>query len=149
MTIKPDLHKINRKTDSLFDWLGNWGGLLDSLNFIGKLLLSNYSLYALNSNLAWLLVRFVPSESKSTKKDKLKIKNKEKHRENAYFSKYGNNQNDPKRLNLLQNFIKSFNQDVRLKPVSYLMSFVQRCREPKRFKLIKKSQIRLDQELDL
>ena len=62
VTVGPDLFKIKRKTDSFFDWLANWGGLLDSLNFIGKHLLSNYSLYALNSNLAWLLVRFVPSE---------------------------------------------------------------------------------------
>ena len=60
----PDLYKISRKTDSLFDWLGNWGGLLDGLNFVGKHILSNYSLYALNSQLAWLLVRFVPSDKK-------------------------------------------------------------------------------------
>ena len=69
MVLNPDLFKINRKTDSLGDWLANWGGLLDGLNFVGRHLLSNYSLYALNSNLAWLLIRFVPSESKTTKKD--------------------------------------------------------------------------------
>ena len=44
-----DLKKINRKTDSLLDWLGNWGGLLDGLSFIGRHLISNYTLYALNS----------------------------------------------------------------------------------------------------
>ena len=74
MTLNSDLKKINRKTDSLLDWLGNWGGLLDGLNFVVSHLLSNYSLYALNSNLAWLLVRFVPSQSKSTKKNKRKMK---------------------------------------------------------------------------
>ena len=74
MEIKPDLYKINRKTDSFFDWLGNWGGLFDGLNLIGKHALNDYSLYALNAKLAWLLVRFVPSKSKSAKKDKRKIK---------------------------------------------------------------------------
>ena len=75
MTINPDLHKVSRKTDSLLDWLGDWGGLLDGLSFVGRHLLSNYSLYALNANLAWLLVRFVPSNQKNAKKDKRRIKN--------------------------------------------------------------------------
>ena len=90
----PDLHTINRKTDSLFDWLGNWGGLFDGLTLIGKHLLSNYSLYALNSNLAYLLVRFVPSNKKRNKKAK-------KHKESTFFKKYGDDKNDPKRQNLL------------------------------------------------
>ena len=89
MTINSDLRKINRKTDSLLDWLGDWGGLLDGLNFVVKHFLSNYSLYALNSNLAWLLVRFVPSQSKTAKKDKSKIIFSQEHRENTYFEKYG------------------------------------------------------------
>ena len=91
MTMKPDLYKTNRKTDSFFDWLGDWGGLFDGLNLIGKHTLNNYSLYALNAKLAWLLVRFVPSKSKSAKKDKRKIKKNKKHREITYFSKYGDN----------------------------------------------------------
>ena len=77
------------------------------------------------------------------------MKNSQKHRENTYLDKYGDDQNDPKKLGLLQNFIKSFNEDIRVKPVSYLMSFVQKIREPKRYKLLKKSQTRLDKELDL
>ena len=35
-----DLKQINRKTDSILDWLGDWGGLYGSLTFIGKNLLS-------------------------------------------------------------------------------------------------------------
>ena len=77
------------------------------------------------------------------------MKNAKKYRENIYLEKYGDDQNDPKKLGLLQNFIKSFNEDIRVKPVSYLMSFVQKFREPKRYKLLQKSQIRLDKELDL
>ena len=102
ITVHPDLHTINRKTDSLFDWLGNWGGLFDGLNLVGKHLLSNYSFYALNSKLAWLLVRFFPSSKNSKKKGK-------KYREREFFKKYGDNKNDPKRQNMLQNLIKSFN----------------------------------------
>ena len=76
----PDLKKINRKTDSLLDWLGDWGGLLDGLSFIGRHLISNYSLYALNAQLTLLLVRFVPSSK--TKKDEKgsKVKNDKKRR---------------------------------------------------------------------
>ena len=47
--MKPDLFKTNRKTDSFFDWLGDWGGLFDGLNLIGKHALNNYSLHALNA----------------------------------------------------------------------------------------------------
>ena len=57
----PDLYIINRKTDSLLDWLAGWGGLLDGLNFIGKNLLVSYAGYYLNSMLGSELVRFVPS----------------------------------------------------------------------------------------
>ena len=59
--LNSDLKKISRKNDSFFDWLGDWGGLLDGLNFIGRLILNPYSLYALQSRLAGLLIRFVPS----------------------------------------------------------------------------------------
>ena len=44
-----DLRTINRKTPSLLDWLGDWGGLMDGLNFVGRHLLDNYAYYALNS----------------------------------------------------------------------------------------------------
>ena len=55
------LEGLNRKTDSLLDWLGAWGGFLDGLNFVGGNLLSPYSAYSLNSALAFLIVRFIPS----------------------------------------------------------------------------------------
>ena len=50
--VEKDLKAINRKTDSLLDWLGGWGGLLDGLNYIAKYLLSSYSFYNLNKTLA-------------------------------------------------------------------------------------------------
>ena len=58
---KPDLKVINRKTNSLLDWLGEWGGLLDGLNFLGKNLMNPYTTYTLQYVLSYMLVRFVPS----------------------------------------------------------------------------------------
>ena len=53
--------KITRKTDSIFDWLGNCGGFMEALKIIGKLFVFSYNAYALKSTLAQNLVRFVPS----------------------------------------------------------------------------------------
>ena len=52
ITINPDVPKIRRKTDSLLDWLGDWGGLLDSLHFLAEILISPLSAYTMNSKLA-------------------------------------------------------------------------------------------------
>ena len=49
LAINPDVNKIRRKTDSLLDWLGDWGGLLDSLYFIVDILLSPLSAYMMKS----------------------------------------------------------------------------------------------------
>ena len=54
--LNPNINKIRRKTDSFLDWLGDWGGLLDGLDFIIKTLLSPFSAYMLRSKLAQLLV---------------------------------------------------------------------------------------------
>ena len=62
VTLSPDVPKIRRKTDSLLDWLGDWGGLLDSLYFIASILVSPFSEYMMKSKLASLLVKFIPSE---------------------------------------------------------------------------------------
>ena len=53
--------KIRRKTDSLLDWLGDWGGLLDSLHFLADILVSPLTAYMMKSNLAMLLVKILPS----------------------------------------------------------------------------------------
>ena len=58
---------INRKTDSLLDWLGDCGGLLDGLQFLGRIILNPYTVYSLQSFLSFLLVRYIPS--KKTKKN--------------------------------------------------------------------------------
>ena len=63
ITIIPDVLKVRRKTDSLLDWLGDWGGLLDSLHFIADILVSPLSIYMMKSKLAKLIVKILPSES--------------------------------------------------------------------------------------
>ena len=55
--------KIRRKTDSILDWLGDWGGLYDGLNLIADFLVANYSTFILNSKLAFLIVKSLPSDS--------------------------------------------------------------------------------------
>ena len=39
LNLNENLNTINRKTDSLFDWMGAWGGMHDGLNAIAELLL--------------------------------------------------------------------------------------------------------------
>ena len=50
--LTPDLVQHNRKTDSLQDWLGDCGGLMDALVYIGYLMATPYQLFALRSKLA-------------------------------------------------------------------------------------------------
>ena len=47
----------------MLDWLGDCGGLLDALNFIAQLLLNPFSVYALQSKLSALLVKFKPPDT--------------------------------------------------------------------------------------
>ena len=47
LAVSRDLHVIERWTYSLLDWFGDWGGLLDSLNFIASILVGPFSAHAL------------------------------------------------------------------------------------------------------
>ena len=40
LSLSAELLEINRKTDSFFDWLGDWGGLKDGLTLIVEIFLS-------------------------------------------------------------------------------------------------------------
>ena len=55
-----NLNTINRKTDSIFDWMAAWGGMHDGLNAVGELLLQFLSVYAMKSKLLFF-TRFLPS----------------------------------------------------------------------------------------
>lgn len=61
LRLNPDLLVINRKTDSIWDWLGDLGGFFDSLSLIGEVLVNPYAIYALRKHLAWLFVRIQTS----------------------------------------------------------------------------------------
>ena len=61
LNLNADLNTINRKTDSLFDWMGAWGGMFDGLRIVGEFILEIYSVYALRSKLTYLFIRFLPS----------------------------------------------------------------------------------------
>ena len=60
MSLSADLVVINRKTDSLFDWLGDWGGFLDGLSLIAELIMESYSLYQIKTFLTRLLIQLAP-----------------------------------------------------------------------------------------
>ena len=45
LNLNENLKTINRKTDSLFDWMGAWGGMHDGLHTITELLLEFLSVY--------------------------------------------------------------------------------------------------------
>ena len=106
--IDRDLYLIDRKTDSLLDWLANWGGLLDGLSFIGRNMLVSYAGYFLNTMLSSELVRTVPSKNK----------------ENKFFKKYGDSKHDLKRSRLRKTLLEDFNKDQRFEPNSFLLSLV-------------------------
>ena len=77
--VKSDMNVINRKTDNLLDWLGDWGGLLDGLRYVCHIILTPYTSYALQLLLTKSLVRFVPKSSKPKKfKEKEKGQKMEK-----------------------------------------------------------------------
>ena len=68
ISLSSDVPKIRRKTDSLLDWLGDWGGLLDSLYFLADFMISPFSVYMMNSKLAQLIAQFLPSKSLRNKR---------------------------------------------------------------------------------
>ena len=122
------------------DWLGDWGGLLDSLYFIADILLSPLSAYMMKSKLAQLLVKLFPSESASLEYKKEKGNSKKE----KIISKYDDTPEDPERTRIYQNMINHFSSIQRIEISSYLKSFIERFRSPKRHKLLEKSVIKID-----
>ena len=59
LNLNANLNTINRKTDSLFDWMGAWGGMHDGLHAIAELLLQFFSVYAIKARLL-LFARVLP-----------------------------------------------------------------------------------------
>ena len=63
MTLNAELLQINRKTDSFFDWLSDWGGLKDGLSLLGSIILHAYQVYALQIKLASTFIKYLPSQA--------------------------------------------------------------------------------------
>ena len=62
MNLNANLNKIDRKTDSLFDWMGAWGGMHDGLYTIAELLLHFFSVYSIKARLL-RFANYLPSAS--------------------------------------------------------------------------------------
>ena len=73
IAIDPDVPKVRRKTDSILDWLGDWGGLLDCLNFLVDLLINPYAAFVMNSQLSYLLVKFFSADPPQYYRDKRQV----------------------------------------------------------------------------
>lgn len=68
------------------------------------------------------LVRFVPSQSHSTKDQSESDRTKQKEAE--FKLKYLPADKDPRKRNLIQNLIKNFNIDKKFYPVNFFMSMI-------------------------
>ena len=68
INLNKDLLQTNRQTYSLLDLLGDCGGLMDILIFIGAIFVNPISIYAARSVIATLLVSLLPSNAKDKKK---------------------------------------------------------------------------------
>ena len=60
LNLNANLNTINRKTDSLFDWMGAWGGMHDGLHAIAELLLHFLSVYSIKARLL-RFTKYLPS----------------------------------------------------------------------------------------
>ena len=65
-----DLNQINRKTDTLLDWVAKVGGLYNGLCVLFKIMMTPYSTFILQSYLNRLLVKVLPSSTKQGGKNK-------------------------------------------------------------------------------
>ena len=65
LNLNENLNTINRKTDSVFDWMGAWGGMHDGLHTITELLLELLSVYTIKAKLL-LFIRYLPSIRSNT-----------------------------------------------------------------------------------
>ena len=69
LNLDANLKTINRKTDSLFDWMGAWGGMHDGLHTITELFLEFLSVHAIKAKLLFF-IKYLPSaQPDANKKD--------------------------------------------------------------------------------
>ena len=66
----PDLNEINRKTDTLLDWVAKVGGLYNGLKVVFNIAMTPYATYILKSYLNRQIVKVLPSKTKQNGKIK-------------------------------------------------------------------------------
>ena len=116
--------KINRKTDSLLDWLGDWGGLLDGLSLIAKVIVHTYSVYMLNSKLSRFLI-FLPSQLKLgfSRHKSSNLKNRA-----SFAEQYVDRPGDPRKEKIIKSIERDFNSVKKVKYPSFILSYYEWCR---------------------
>ena len=62
VNLAKDINNIERQTYHLLDWLGDCGGLLDALRFLGSLLACPISAFALQTKLVSMIISYLPSD---------------------------------------------------------------------------------------
>ena len=115
--------QINRKTDSFFDWLGDWGGLQDGLTLLVEIIVQAYQVYALKIKLAATFIRFRPAHVSNQS-----ARNDSDSKKAAYTEQFVDSPDDPQRKNIVMNIIKNFNLIERIKPSSFFARFWEQCR---------------------
>ena len=63
LSLNAELLQLNRKTDSFFDWLADFGGLQDGLGLLAEIILHGFQVYALKFKLAATFIRQLPSKA--------------------------------------------------------------------------------------
>ena len=71
MTRNPDFRQVFMTTRGLFDTLSEIGGLTRAVFTLGKILVNPFSIYALQSQLAQVLIKLMPSTRANAKKEKM------------------------------------------------------------------------------
>ena len=118
-----ELSQINRKTDSFFDWLGDWGGLQDGLSLLIEIILFAYQVYALKAKLASTFIRYLPSQV-SYQSASINPNSKKA----AYAEQFADSPDDPRRQKLAMNMMKYFDLVEKIKFSGFFKSLWERCR---------------------
>lgn len=119
-----------------------------AIMLIGHMVATPFSSFALHTKLAWLLVRWKPSNINDTRSVPRDASETVKRK--IFFEKFGSKPSDPERRELLKNMDQDFEKTKPLEEKGYFSTFLTRCsRKSKYSKLMEKVQNQIDKELDL
>ena len=133
----PDYLVTSRQTYSLLDWLGDLGGLLDALRYIGMLFMAPVSSWALRSTLMSKLFLFRASD-----REEKDVKSRLATRSDDFLGR----KFDAKAPTFLRNLSNDFKNLVRIKTINYWKAQFCCRRNYKRMMVKAKSDV--NKELD-